>query len=202
MTRPTTTLAALTAAAALLLTGCTQQAPEPQPTQATTQTPSPTPTTTLGPYEAEAPKDQATAIKDATAAFEQMLAITAEMDAKPGNTEGLDQIATGPALEALEKSNQDLAKAGAQASGAMTFELDPDGSYTAPSANGQGEKTEHGTATLKGCVDRSAQSLTNKDGSKWSGEGLRYETEVVAVYSRDTHRWLIKDFEFLSEGTC
>ena len=207
MSRPTKTLAALsaTAAAALLLTGCTQQAPEPLPTQAASATPTPTPTVTIGPYEAETPKDEATAIKDAAAAYQQFLDIRAELNANPGDTKPLEDIAQASALADVEKENGDFAKAGAHTTGTVTFELDTDMSYTAPVLDGNGKTTaEHGTATLKGCHDRSNLTLENKDGTtvKGSENNPRFKVEVIAVYNVQQGRWYIDAERYHAEETC
>ncbi len=205
MTRPTKTLATLGATAALLLTGCTQQTPDPLPTQAASATPTPTPTTTLGPYEAETPKDQATAIKDAAAAYQQFLDIRAELDAKPGDTKPLEDIAQASALADARGDNEELAKAGAHADGAETFELDIDTSYTAPVLDGNGKTTaEHGTATLKGCLDRTKLIVTNKDGSisKGADNDPRFKVEVIAVYDVQQGRWYIDAERYHAEETC
>ena len=204
MTRNTTTLAALGAAAALLLTSCTQQAPEPRPTQAASATPTPTPTVTIGPYEAAAPKDEATAIKDAAAAYQQYLDIVMDVYSHPNDITGLDKIAIDPALTDVTDESKELAGAGATATGSMTFEVDTDSSYSAPSANGSGEKTEHGTVALHGCQDRSQMLLKNKDGSEMSGadNNPRFYVDVTVVYSIDTGRWLVKDVDMHRSETC
>ncbi|MBN6778866.1 hypothetical protein JRG19_10025 [Pseudoclavibacter alba] len=204
MTRPTKTLATLGATAALLLTGCTQQTPDPLPTQAASATPTPTPTTTLGPYEAETPKDQATAIKDAAAAYQQFLDTTMDVYSHPEDTTGLDEIAIDPALGDITAESEELAKAGATVTGSMSFEVDMDTSYSAPSANGNGEKIEHGTVALKGCRDRSNFKLQNKDGTEVSGadKNPRFLVDVTVVYSIDTGRWLVKDVDMHRSETC
>lgn len=202
MTRKNKALTALSAAAALLLTGCTQQAPEPLPTQAASTTPTPTPTVNFEPYEAEAPKDEATALKDAEATYQQFLDMRGEIYTHPSDTTGLENIATGTALSEALEEYEGIAKAGATVTGRFQFELDPDTSYSAPSANGKGEKIEHGTVTLMGCGDGSQLKIVNKDGTEHTGEGQRVRVKVVVVYSIDTGRWLVNTEDFLKGETC
>lgn len=205
MTRPTKTLAALGATAALLLTGCAQQTPEPLPTQAAPTTPTPTPTTAIGPYEAAAPKDEATALKDAAAAYQQFLDIRAELNANPGDTKPLEDIAQASALTDAQGDNEKLAKAGAHVSGGNTFELDTDMSYTSPVLDGNGNTTnEYGTATLKGCLDRTKLIIVNKDGStsKGADHDPRFKVEVIAVYDVQQSRWYIDAERYHAEETC
>lgn len=196
------TASALALIAGLLLAGCTPSEPAPTPAPiAETTTPTPT-TVAPTPFAAPAPATEDEAVDAATAAYEQYLALRAQINAKPGNTTAMETIATGTALQDAISDNTTLAASGATMSGTFRFELDRGMSYAAPSMNGSGATTQYGTATLKGCGDRSELLVTRPDGSTSSGEGQRFKVEVVAVYNIDEGRWYIDRETYLQGQTC
>lgn len=194
------TIAALAVAASMLfaVTACTTDA-DPAPTDTGTPVAAPEPTETPAatvelPYVTAAPTSQEEAFEYALEALDRYHQLEGEIYGHPEDTSGIELIAQGRALQQVQRSAQSIVDINGVGTGRMEFEIDSIRSYTAPSTDGQDAVAEFGTATLAGCLDRSALAGTSGSGEPFTQpEITRYRATIIVTFAPVTGAWLVTD---------
>lgn len=187
-------------AVALVVAGCSS--PAPQTTEVATTTPgsSATPTSTPTPSAAagsvEEPQNEEEAVEGATGAAAAYYVIRTEIEVDhPDDSSAIDTVAVGSAAERVHVSARAVVERGMTLAGSYSYEVTAD-SYASTSTSPDGTVYPFGTAHLVGCVDSSAMSATNPDGSPVEGNpNRRGIIDLTVVYYPSEKAWLVQDVQ-------
>lgn len=188
-------LLAASATALLLLSGCTNAAPEPKPT-----TPAPTqaPTEEPEPEKLEAPTSADEAITEATAAVKEYMALRSEVFIDPSKIAVMEDVATGKALDHVQQEAAQVEEKGYVFSGATEFEFLRGAAGKLTTNSGE---VEFGSVTVTGCYDLSGQEGLNKDGSTPQTSPVkRFEIAPLVVFDQAGGRWVVYQWDTPAEA--
>lgn len=176
-----------------LLASCADPTLTPLPPQTESETATPTPTATSGAYFSEPPASADEAIDHALVAYDHLLATTAEVYANPTDTSSVASIAVGPPADEILESAATLIERGAVGDySGTTYVVDRSATTTAPATQPDGSITEHGTVNLAGCLDTTARSLTNADGTDAPIDGPRVLlVDVTVSFDAPSSQWFV-----------
>lgn len=182
-------LLAASATALLLLSGCTNAAPEPKPT-----TPAPTqaPTEEPEPEKLEAPTSADEAITEARAAFTAFMETRDAVAADPAKVDQYTAVASGKALERVTEEARQVDEQGLKISGSAKFEFvkGAAGNLTTNSST-----IEYGAVTLEGCFDRSGWTVKRADGTDAPVSDIeRAVYKPMVVFDVADGRWVVYEF--------